>query len=152
MFHENLKKLRKAKGLSQEALAERLHVTRQTISKWENQLSVPDADLLIRLAEIFEVPVSRLLGREVEPSAEADPIAGQLEQLNLLLAQRNQRNRRIWRVVAGILIALAVLTVLMAVLHFAAFQSFSQPEATVTEITAPAPDGAYVEPEARQGA
>ena len=53
MFHENLKKLRKAKGLSQEALAERLHVTRQTISKWENQLSVPDADLLIRLAEIL---------------------------------------------------------------------------------------------------
>ena len=96
--------------------------------------------------------MSRLLGREVEPSAEADPIAGQLEQLNLLLAQRNQRNRRIWRVVAGILIALAVLTVLMAALHFAAFQSFSQPEATVTEITAPAPDGAYVEPEARQGA
>ena len=62
MFQENLKALRRKKGMSQEELAARLHVVRQTISKWEKGLSVPDSALLIRLAEVFEVPVSELLG------------------------------------------------------------------------------------------
>ena len=64
MFSENLKALRKQKGFSQEELATRLHVARQTISKWEKNLSVPDADTLIRLAEILEVSVSELLGEK----------------------------------------------------------------------------------------
>lgn len=58
MFGENLKTLRKQKGFSQEELAARLHVVRQTVSKWEKGLSVPDADALIRLAEVLEVSVS----------------------------------------------------------------------------------------------
>lgn len=62
MFQENLKNYRKAKGLTQEDLAVRLHVVRQTISKWEKGLSVPDAALLVRLSEVLEVPVSQLLG------------------------------------------------------------------------------------------
>ena len=62
MFGENLKMLRKQKGFSQEELAVRLHVVRQTISKWEKGLSIPDAEMLIRLAEILEVSVSELLG------------------------------------------------------------------------------------------
>ena len=66
MFQENLKALRRKKGMSQEELAARLHVVRQTISKWEKGLSVPDSALLIRLAEVFEVPVSELLGERIE--------------------------------------------------------------------------------------
>ena len=66
MFSENLKALRKQKGFSQEELATRLHVARQTISKWEKNLSVPDADTLICLAEILEVSVSELLGEKIE--------------------------------------------------------------------------------------
>ena len=62
MFSENLKAYRKAKGLTQEELAVRLHVVRQTVSKWEKGLSVPDADLLVRLAEVLEVSVSQLPG------------------------------------------------------------------------------------------
>lgn len=62
MFNENLKRLRKQRNMSQETLANQLHVTRQTISKWENGLSVPDADLLIRLSEIFDTTVSEFLG------------------------------------------------------------------------------------------
>lgn len=54
MFSENLRNLRKAKGISQEAMAEQLHVVRQTISKWEKGLSVPDAGILIRVAEILK--------------------------------------------------------------------------------------------------
>ena len=68
MIHENIKHFRKAKGLSQEELAVKLHVVRQTVSKWENGLSVPDADVLIRLANVLDVSVSQLLGIETEPN------------------------------------------------------------------------------------
>lgn len=123
MFNENLRNLRKQKGLSQEELAERLHVVRQTISKWEKGLSVPDADLLIRIAEIFETTVSTLLGDTVEPSEDKNIIAQKLEQLNTLLAEKNRRSRRIWKVVAIILISIAVITVLLIILSIATYQS-----------------------------
>ena len=60
MLNENLKAIRKSKGLSQEELAIRLNVVRQTVSKWENGLSVPDSDLLLSISEVLETPVSRL--------------------------------------------------------------------------------------------
>ena len=66
MFQDNLKALRKEKGITQEELAARLNVVRQTVSKWEKGLSVPDSDLLMKLAEILDVPVSRLLGSKIE--------------------------------------------------------------------------------------
>ena len=132
MFADNLKTLRRAKGLSQEELAGRLHVTRQTISKWENALSVPDAELLLRLAEELEVPVSRLLGGPVEEEPAPDQVAAHLAELNRLLAERNRRSRRIWRVVAGVLIGLAAATVLLILLNAAAFRSIT----TDTEQTA----------------
>ena len=132
MFADNLKTLRRARGLSQEELAGRLHVTRQTISKWENALSVPDAELLLRLAEELEVPVSRLLGGPVEEEPAPDQVAAHLAGLNRLLAERNRRSRRIWRVVAGVLIGLAAATVLLILLNAAAFRSIT----TDTEQTA----------------
>ena len=125
MFADNLKTLRRARGLSQEELAGRLHVTRQTISKWENALSVPDAELLLRLAEELEVPVSRLLGGPVEEEPAPDQVAAHLAELNRLLAERNRRSRRIWRVVAGVLIGLAAATVLLILLNAAAFRSIT---------------------------
>lgn len=132
MFADNLKTLRRARGLSQEELAGRLHVTRQTISKWENALSVPDAELLLRLAEELEVPVSRLLGGPVEEEPAPDQVAAHLAELNRLLAERNRRSRRIWRVVAGVLIGLVAATVLLILLNAAAFRSIT----TDTEQTA----------------
>ena len=51
MLNENIRNLRKSKGLSQEELAIRLNVVRQTISKWEKGLSVPDSSMIISLAE-----------------------------------------------------------------------------------------------------
>lgn len=112
MFSENLKILRKQKGFSQEVLASRLHVVRQTISKWEKNLSVPDADTLIRLAEILEVSVSELLGSKIEAENEngnvTNSIAEQLSRINEQLAIKNRRSRRIWKVIAIIAIILAV--------------------------------------------
>ena len=119
MFGENLKTLRKQKGFSQEELAARLHVVRQTISKWEKNLSVPDADTLIRLAEILEVPVSELLGAKIENENTASDVAEQLSRINEQLAIKNRRSRRIWKIVAIILAAMVFINILIAVLFSA---------------------------------
>jgi len=90
MLNENIKALRKAKGLSQEELAVKLNVVRQTVSKWEQGLSVPDSDLLIALSEALETPVSTLLGETVTaPQPDAlSAISEKLEVINLQLARR----------------------------------------------------------------
>ncbi len=106
MFSENLKTLRKSRGMSQEVLAQQLHVVRQTVSKWEKGLSVPDADLLTRIAELFEVSVSTLLGEKIQQEQDTNQVAAQLALLNEYLANKSRRNRRIIR---GVLIGLAVL-------------------------------------------
>ena len=110
MFSENLKTLRKQKGISQEELASRLHVVRQTISKWEKNLSVPDADTLIRLAEILGVSVSELLGSKIETENGnvTNDVAEQLSRINEQLAIKNRRSRRIWKAIAAIAIILVV--------------------------------------------
>ena len=111
MFSENLKTLRKQKGFSQEELASRLHVVRQTISKWEKNLSVPDADTLIRLAEILGVSVSELLGSKIETENGnvTNDVAEQLSRINEQLAIKNRRSRRIWKAIAAIAIISALL-------------------------------------------
>ncbi len=63
MLRENIKTIRKSKGLSQQELAVKLNVVRQTISKWEQGLSVPDADMLISLSEALETPVAHCWGK-----------------------------------------------------------------------------------------
>lgn len=124
MLSENLKTLRKAKGLSQEELAIRLCVVRQTVSKWEKGLSVPDAELLVKLAEIFEVPVSQLLGIPIDPGDSSNAVAEQLSRINEQLAVKNRRARRIWRVAAGILLAVILWNLLLLALSMASFRSF----------------------------
>ena len=99
MLNENIKAIRKSKGLSQQELAIKLNVVRQTISKWEQGLSVPDSDMLFSLSEVLETPVSTLLGETVT-EAEADnlkAISEKLEVINLQLAQRKTTRRKIIR-------------------------------------------------------
>lgn len=97
MLNENIKAIRKAKGLSQEELAIKLNVVRQTISKWENGLSVPDSDMLISISEIFETPVSALLGESIieQEADDVKVIAEKLEVINLQLAKRKETRRKI---------------------------------------------------------
>lgn len=97
MLSENIKAIRKSKGLSQQELAVRLNVVRQTVSKWEQGLSVPDADMLISISEALEIPVSTLLGETVM-EAKADDlkaISEKLEIINLQLAQRKNAGRKV---------------------------------------------------------
>ena len=97
MLNENIKALRKSKGLSQQELAVKLNVVRQTISKWEQGLSVPSSDMLIFISEVFETPVSTLLGETVAET-EVDglkAISEKLEVVNLQLAQRKTTRRKV---------------------------------------------------------
>lgn len=133
MFHENLKALRKDRGLSQEELAVRLNVVRQTISKREKGLSVPDAAMLIRLAEVLDTTVSRLLGADVpEDEADRDRLAEQLARINEQLAVRNRRGRFILRLVLGILAAFVVVNLLLILFSYGAFRAFQEPVQTIT--------------------
>lgn len=96
MLSENIKTIRKAKGLSQEELAIELNVVRQTISKWEQGRSVPDADLLISLSETLGAPVSALLGETIVKAApeSTKALSEKLEAINLQLARAKETRRK----------------------------------------------------------
>ena len=96
MLSENIRAIRKSKGLSQEELAVKLNVVRQTISKWEQGLSVPDSNMLISLSEALDTPVSVLLGESVEQTEVNDlkVISEKLEIINLQLALSRKAKRK----------------------------------------------------------
>ncbi len=109
MLNENLKRLRKAKGLSQEELAAKLHVVRQTVSKWESGLSVPDSEILIRIAEELETSVGLLLGETLPEKApsELEVLAEKLELLNEQIAKQNAARRKLQRTLLMLLLIVA---------------------------------------------
>lgn len=116
MLNENIKRARKAKGLSQEELAVKLNVVRQTVSKWENGLSVPDSDLLISLAAELDTSVSSLLG-ETGPEQEPEGLRALSEKLEVINWQLARRERARIQAIRWVLIALcAVIVLLYAVL------------------------------------
>ena len=111
MLNENIKAIRRSKGLSQQELAVKLNVVRQTVSKWEQGRSVPDSDLLIALSDVLETPISTLLGEPViEPEADAiKAVSEKLEVVNLQLARRTamRRNALHWAfILAGAVVVL----------------------------------------------
>ena len=131
MLQENIKLIRKDRGLTQEELAIRVNVVRQTVSKWEKGLSVPDAEMLQKIADVLEVSVSQLLGREEEPEKDRNEVAEQLSRINEQLAIKNRRAKRIWTIV-GVILGLWILIHIIAfVLNYAAYNTLS----TTTELT-----------------
>ena len=117
MLKENIKTIRKQRGLSQEELAIKLNVVRQTISKWENGLSVPDSEMLISMSEVLETPVSTLIGENISESKadELKAISEKLEIINLQLSQRNSTRRKIihWLLISLCIIIVITLIFLM---------------------------------------
>ncbi len=97
MINENIKACRKAAGMTQEELAVRLHVVRQTVSKWEQGASVPDAEVLVCMGQVLDVPVSRLLGVEETAAPTGEALAAELARVNALLAQKLQRENQLRR-------------------------------------------------------
>lgn len=117
MFKQNLKKIRISKGFSQEQLSVRLNVVRQTISKWEKGLSVPDAEMLVQLAEVLQVSVSDLLGKNIEtekPNA-IDNISIELSKLNELLANEQFKGKQMWKKIKNIVIVIIFVVFICAI-------------------------------------
>ena len=135
MLNENIKALRKSKGLSQEELAVRLNVVRQTISKWEQGLSVPDAAMLISIAEVFEAPVSTLLGETIVESKADDlkVISEKLEVINMQLAHGKEARQKAvhWLFIALCAVIVAVFAVLRVINSSYLGWDYSQPDAAV---------------------
>mgnify|MGYP003425472208 len=120
MLSKSLKIFRKRKGLTQENVAETLNVVRQTISKWEKGISVPDADMLIKLAEILDVSVIELIGSDVTDEKNEDMIAVELARVVEQLASRNRRSKKILKSVLIFLIILLLFFVFLCVINFSA--------------------------------
>lgn len=138
MLSENMKVIRKSKGLSQEELAIKLNVVRQTISKWEQGLSVPDSDMLISISEALETPVSTLLGETVT-DAEADDLKAlseKLEIINLQLAQRKTTRRKIlhWVLISLCIIIVIITAVLILINSPYLGWNYNDPETAVVGV------------------
>ena len=118
MLCDNLRKLRRAKGLSQEELAVKLNVVRQTISKWEQGSSVPDSEMLLRIAVELDTTVNVLLGDTVdaEESPDLKAIAAKLEVLNEQFAKRSETRRKVWRAIFIAVGALALFSLIQMVI------------------------------------
>lgn len=119
MFNENLKLYRKEKGFSQEQLALQLNVVRQTISKWEKGLSIPDAELLIKLAEILDVSVSGLLGSKIEVSEgkkELDVLKSEISKLNEYIDVYKNKISKFKRKI-GIVIGIIIVLILVGAIY-----------------------------------
>lgn len=138
MLSKNIRAIRKTKGLSQKELAIKLNVVRQTISKWEQGLSVPDADMLLSISEALQTPVSILLGETIEETKVDDlkVISEKLEIINLqLLMSRNEKRKR-----ASILLALLIIAILSVFIVLIVLDSpylewdYSDPERAVAGV------------------
>ena len=112
MFGENLKAMRKAKGYTQEESAIKINVVRQTVSKWEKGLSVPDADVLSQIAEVLDTKVSVLLGGTITEETDKDAVAEQLAKISEQLAIKNRRSKAIWKTIGMIVLAIMILNIL----------------------------------------
>lgn len=135
MLNENIKTIRKAKGLSQEELAIKLNVVRQTVSKWEHGLSVPDSEMLVSLSEVLETPVSILLGETViePPADDLKAISEKLEIINLQLARSKAARRKAlhWLLIALCAVIAATFAILAVWNSSYLGWDFSDPETAV---------------------
>ena len=131
MFAENLKKIRKDKGYTQEILAEKLNVVRQTVSKWEKGLSLPDVDMLSKIANVLETDVNILLDGQITTTDQSE-IVKQLAKINEQLTIKNRRYRKIMKTIAIILLIIVIFGILLVILNIGTFISISNSETTTT--------------------
>lgn len=138
MLNENIKAIRKSKGLSQDELAIKLNVVRQTISKWEQGLSVPDSDMLISISEVLETSVSTLLGETVIESKvdDLEVISAKLEIINLQLAQRKTTRRKIlhWLLISLCTVIVTISAVLIVLNSTYLGWDYNDPETAVVGV------------------
>ena len=139
MLKENIQSIRKSRGLSQEELAIKLNVVRQTISKWEQGLSVPDSEMLISISEVLETPVSTLLGENISESKVDDlkAISEKLEIINLQLLQSKNAKRKMIHWILISLCAIIIIIFVSLILLNSPYLNwdYNNPENTVLGVT-----------------
>lgn len=131
MLAENLKKIRKDKGYTQEILAEKLNVVRQTVSKWEKGLSLPDVDMLSKIANVLETDVNILLDGQITTTDQSE-LVKQLAKINEQLTIKNRRYKKIMKTIAIILLIIVIFGILLVILNIGTFISISNSETTTT--------------------
>ena len=131
MFAENLKKIRKDKGYTQETLAKKLNVVRQTVSKWEKGLSLPDVDMLSKIVNVLETDVNILLDGQITTTDQSE-IVKQLAKINEQLTIKNRRYKKIMKTIAIILLIIVIFGILLVILNMGTFISISNSETTTT--------------------
>ena len=131
MLAENLKKIRKDKGYTQEILAEKLNVVRQTVSKWEKGLSLPDVDMLSKIANVLETDVNILLDGQITTTDQSE-IVKQLAKINEQLTIKNRRYKKIMKTIAIILLIIVIFGILLVILNIGTFISISNSDTTTT--------------------
>lgn len=131
MFAENLKKIRKDKGYTQEELAKELNVVRQTVSKWEKGLSLPDVDILSKIADILETDVNVLLGGQMTTTSQSE-VAKQLAKINEQLIIKNRRHKKIMMIIVVALLTIVIFCILLVVFNRGTSISISNSETTTT--------------------
>ena len=136
MLGENIRAARQKQGMTQEELAARLHVVRQTVSKWEKNLSVPDVQCLQELAQALQVSVSTLLGAAEEPAAEStteNQIANQLARISEQMTIKNQRAHTLGKWLKGLLLAFLIGVILMLLLSMSSGLAFGSIKTSSTQ-------------------
>ena len=133
MLGENIKTYRQKKGYTQEEVANRLHVTRQTISKWEKNYSVPDAEVFVKLADVLEVQTSQLLGVKADSDAQTteekqNAYAEQLAHIAEQMAIRNRQRKRIWKTIGIAFAVIIVVCIVLIVMNIAFFSVYPTTE------------------------
>lgn len=135
MLNENIKTIRKSKGLSQEELATKINVVRQTVSKWEQGISIPDAETLILISEALDTSVSTLIGENITDleTNELNAISEKLENINLQLAKTKAAKRKVahW----SFIVVSVMIIVVFVIMFFAKSPylnwDFSDPEMSI---------------------
>lgn len=118
MLGENIRNLRIQNGYSQETLTEQIHVVRQTVSKWEKGISVPDAEMLEKMAEFFEVSVSDLLGKKSINDGSSEDINEIAQQLAILIDRLAQQSRSRKRIIRAVLIGITAVIIIYLFVFF----------------------------------
>lgn len=125
MLKDTIKKLRTEQGLSQDELAERVHVVRQTVSKWERGTSVPDVDSLVALARALGVSAAELLGESAMVEKKPDDLAWETSLLDERIASESQRLDRLVRALKWALVGAAVMVLVFGLFIWLPNQQFS---------------------------
>lgn len=121
-FNNRLYELRKQKGFSQEELANRLNVSRQTVSKWEVGDSTPDMEKLIAMSDLFHVSLDQLiLGKEPETPASTAPKSELMDVIHekVLTPQNKKKAKSVVKIIAIIFGVVLLVDVISMIVYFA---------------------------------